>query len=96
LIQLRTGHIPLNKHLHRIKKAESPMCAHPQCANTKETATHFILHCPKYREQRHTLLKATKNKARDFYKLLSLKEHLPHLYRYINDTKRFHHIFGDI
>ncbi|KAG2742523.1 hypothetical protein P692DRAFT_201795598 [Suillus brevipes Sb2] len=29
LIQLRTGHIPLNKHLHRISKAPSPLC--PSC-----------------------------------------------------------------
>jgi hypothetical protein len=29
LTQLQTGHAPLAKHLHRIKKADSPMC--PSC-----------------------------------------------------------------
>lgn len=31
LMQLRTGHAPLNKHLHRIKSADSPLC--PACIN---------------------------------------------------------------
>ncbi|KAF8878408.1 hypothetical protein BD779DRAFT_1649873, partial [Infundibulicybe gibba] len=96
LIQLRSGHIQLNKHLHRINKTESPLCAHHDCDNKEETVTHFILHCPRYREQRRALLQATKNKARDIYKLLSRKDCLPHLYRYINSTKRLYHIFGEI
>jgi hypothetical protein len=28
LIQLRTGHVPLAKHLHKIQKADSPICPH--------------------------------------------------------------------
>jgi hypothetical protein len=29
LLQLRTGHIPLAKHLHQIRRADSPIC--PRC-----------------------------------------------------------------
>lgn len=44
LTQLRTGHVPLNKHLHRIKCAESPIC--PKCEMENETVAHFLLMCP--------------------------------------------------
>ena len=35
LTQLRTGHAPLAKHLHRIKKTDSPIC--PACLQETET-----------------------------------------------------------
>ena len=44
LTQLRTGHAPLAKHLHHIKKADSPMC--PTCLQNSESIQHFMLHCP--------------------------------------------------
>jgi hypothetical protein len=46
LIQLQTGHIELAKHLHRIKKAASPICQ--QCRAHKETVMHYLLFCTKY------------------------------------------------
>ena len=54
LLQLRTGHMPLNKHLYRITKAISPYCPHcPQC---EETVLHFLVECPHY-ENHRTLLR---------------------------------------
>ncbi|KAG2737837.1 hypothetical protein P692DRAFT_20657274, partial [Suillus brevipes Sb2] len=53
LFQLRTGHAPLNKHLHCIAKAPSPICQ--QCRQREETVHHFIITCPQYTRQRHTL-----------------------------------------
>ena len=45
--QLRTGHIPLNRHLHRFKCSETPLCL--QCPNNcVETVHHFLFNCPKY------------------------------------------------
>jgi hypothetical protein len=35
LIQLRTWHVVLNKYLHKIGKADSPLC--PACQSTHET-----------------------------------------------------------
>jgi ribonuclease HI len=46
LFQLRTGHAPLNKHLYRIKRADSLMC--PKCKDQEETVMHFLLKCPAY------------------------------------------------
>jgi zinc-binding in reverse transcriptase len=40
LTQLRTGHVPLAKHLFRIGKADSPVC--PACQQADETIQHYI------------------------------------------------------
>ena len=45
LIQLRTGHVPLN-HLHTIGHADTQRC--PGCGAAQETVLHFVLQCPKY------------------------------------------------
>ena len=54
LFQLHTGHIGLNHHLFRIRKSESPSCLHCQ-GITVEMVKHFLLDCPFYRKERHTL-----------------------------------------
>ncbi|KZT63681.1 hypothetical protein DAEQUDRAFT_636083, partial [Daedalea quercina L-15889] len=46
LIQLQTEHVPLQKYLYRIQKAESPFC--PNCGETRETVHHYLLECPKF------------------------------------------------
>ena len=44
LMQLHTGHIPLNYFLHKINKVESPIC--PLCRTADETIHHYLLDCP--------------------------------------------------
>ena len=46
LMQLRTGHIPLNCFLHKISKANSPVC--PSCQLANETFHHYLLDCLGY------------------------------------------------
>ena len=53
ITQLRTGHAPLNKHLHRIRKAPSPIC--PACHRADETANHFLIECRAHEHTRHGL-----------------------------------------
>src|SRR5882724_5273091 len=53
LIQLRTGHILLQKYLHKIGKVNSPTC--PACCIHNETVHHYLLTCPAYRAQRGEL-----------------------------------------
>ena len=43
LLQLRTGHIPLNTYLERIGKTLSRTC--PACSDAPETVRHFLLDC---------------------------------------------------
>ncbi|KAF9018646.1 hypothetical protein BDZ89DRAFT_889992, partial [Hymenopellis radicata] len=52
LNQLRSGHVGLNRHLHRIGAAPSPMC---ESCLVPETIPHLLLLCPRYAEQRRHL-----------------------------------------
>jgi ribonuclease HI len=69
LIQLRTGHIALNKYLHKIGKADSPQC--PECRNTSETVHHYLFRCPAYSDQRKRLEKRLKRGAKSVKTLLT-------------------------
>ena len=50
--QFRLGYIRLNAPLHKRKQVDSHICEH---CPVEETITHFLLTCPKYRQQRYTL-----------------------------------------
>ena len=44
IFQLRVGHVPLNKYLHRFKKVDHARC--PACGDQVKTVEHFLIHCP--------------------------------------------------
>jgi hypothetical protein len=50
LIGLLTGHVRLNKHLHRMGLLSDPTCA--ACAIEEESALHFLCVCPTLANQR--------------------------------------------
>ena len=86
LFQLRSGHVPLNTYLHRVKKEDSPIC--PSCHQYRETVMHYILHCEAFTAARHFMFHAAGRDARNLGKLLSTTELLPHLFKYIKSTQR--------
>jgi ribonuclease HI len=95
LTQLRTGHIPLNTVLHRIKKTNSPDC--PHCGNGyKETVFHLLLTCPHYNNARRVLQSKLRSKASSIAFLLGTRTGIPHLLRFISDTNRLKATFGEV
>jgi len=54
IFQLRTGHVLLNKHLHRISKSPALIC--PACRQKKESVHYrdFILECSAYTRHRNS------------------------------------------
>ena len=50
LVQLRTGHLPLQKHLNWIGCMSSPTCL--ACCMANETVYHYLMVCPVYRSHR--------------------------------------------
>lgn len=94
LIQLRTGHAPLNYHLHRITKAESPAC--PECGHPRETVAHFILDCVAFGAARARMAYRIGPAAHSLQALLTEPNALRHLFRYIHDTRRFAASYGDL
>jgi hypothetical protein len=89
LFQLRTGHIPLNKYLHRIKRSETdkcPSCTQESGQHRKETIQHLLFECPAYRAQRHQLETKLGRNARDLNSIFHNKEHTKALLQYISQT----------
>jgi len=87
LVQLRSGHVPLQKYLHKIGKANSPTC--PACRAHDETVHHYLLTCPAYRIQRGELERTLRRAAQTIRTLLANPKAFPHLFRYVNATRRF-------
>jgi len=74
--QLRTGHAPLAKHLHCIRKLDSPIC--PTCQQAEETIQHFMLHCPAHNAAKQTLQNNTGGRNINITKLLTMPKHYAH------------------
>jgi ribonuclease HI len=95
LVQLRTGHLPLNLHLFRIKRADSPSCTH--CGDTVfETVFHYLIQCPHYRHERHLLARKLKRRALSMRNLLNDNDALLPLLSYVHSTSRLRSTFGAV
>jgi hypothetical protein len=94
LLQLRTGHIPLARHLHKIKKADLPLC--PCCRLADKTVEHYLIHCPAHRDARRELVRAGGLQTQILTKLLGSPKLIPHLFRFLGCTSRFHTVHGEL
>ena len=95
LTQFRTGHIPLNVILHRIRKSNSPDC--PHCGpGYRETVFHYLLVCPHYTNARRVLQANLNSEASSIPFLLSTRTGIPHLLCYISDMKHFRTTLGEV
>jgi hypothetical protein len=94
LIQLRIGHVALNKYMHKIGKTSSPICT--QCQSAQETVHHYLFQCPAFNEQRKIMEKRLKRGANSIRTLLGGHKAMKHLFQYIHDTKRFEKSHGDV
>ncbi|KIN95084.1 hypothetical protein M404DRAFT_108924, partial [Pisolithus tinctorius Marx 270] len=98
LIQLRTSHIPLNKHLYCFKRSDTPMCL--QCGGTIVTHQryihHFLFQCPRYNRERHVLRSELGREAMSLAYLLSNQRARTSLIKYISMTKHLQNTFGEV
>jgi ribonuclease HI len=92
LMQVRSGHIPLNSYLHRIGKSESKKCTRCRVEQGGEAPTesvnHFIFNCNRYTLQRQELVR--KVGAGDFTvkKMMLEMKFMKALAQYIGRTGR--------
>jgi len=100
LLQLRSGHIPLNAHLYRLKCADTDTC---QACSTrrgaspaKEMVTHFLFDCTEYQYECHDLDKLLGCHNRDLEHIMSKQKYIRALLKYIGRTKRLKRSFGTI
>ncbi|KAE9395065.1 hypothetical protein BT96DRAFT_826774, partial [Gymnopus androsaceus JB14] len=94
LTQLRTGHIPLQKHLFNIKCAGTPTC--PCCGNHPETIYHYLMECTAHNAARNRLRRTIGHRNFAYATLLTTSETLGELFRYVNDMRRFYHIVREL
>lgn len=91
-IQLRTGHAPLNKHLHKLKAKDSPVCT--GCNMAHETVKHYLLDCPATSRIRAKMMYELGTETRSITMLLSNKKALKPLLKFIGRSGRFGEAFG--
>jgi hypothetical protein len=87
IIQIRTGHIPLNAYLHRIGKINNAAC--DACGYRRETPLHFLTQCPNYEEFRRPLKRLLHKRTLDMRSLFTSRKSLQLLTKFIADTRRF-------
>ncbi|TFY56014.1 hypothetical protein EVJ58_g7895 [Rhodofomes roseus] len=95
LIQLRTEHVPLRRHLHRMQLVDSPNCQHCD-RGVREMVFHYLLECPGYRNARARLEREIGPAAKSIRHLLNSTETVRALFRFVHDTGRFTATYGDL
>ncbi|KAJ7124861.1 hypothetical protein C8R44DRAFT_619097 [Mycena epipterygia] len=85
-------HVPLARHLYRLKKSPSLVCA--CCGLYDKTVDHFLHLCTAHDNARRTFY-ASNRLAHHTKHLLSDPMILPDLFEFIQRTRRFHSVFGD-
>ena len=93
LIQIRSGHIPLNAHLYRLNCIDTDKCqacaTRQGIAPTKEAVIRFLFDCLAYQNERHYLDAALGRLSRNLEHIMSGQESIRELLRYIGRTKGF-------
>jgi len=87
LIQLRTGHVPLQVHLSRISKMDSLVCQ--MCHEADKTVSHFLTACVAFSIQRGHMERHLWRATKSVSTLLTNLKAFPYLFRYIIDMRRF-------
>ncbi|OBZ65556.1 hypothetical protein A0H81_14412 [Grifola frondosa] len=88
LMYLRTGHAPLNKHLFRIGKSDTPRC--PYCPRSDETVFHFLVECPEHNNTRRQFWDKIPVRSRNIINLLSNPKMTKATLDFIYHTKRIY------
>jgi hypothetical protein len=84
--QLRTGHVGLNKHLHRIKVVDSPKCGN--CKIFDESVEHYLLHCRAYKQERIAMKRRVKGGTKDIGRLLGNQSNAEAVVDFVIETGR--------
>lgn len=93
LTQLRTGHAPLNRFLHKIGKSETETC--PFCEKAPETVKHFLIDCAEWKEQRKPLEYIDSRKSKETRHLLGNEKFIKEVLKFVDRTGRLKKSHGE-
>ncbi|KIK35155.1 hypothetical protein CY34DRAFT_96608 [Suillus luteus UH-Slu-Lm8-n1] len=94
IIGLCTRHLPLNQHLFRLTKTDSPDC--PHCPYIDETVPHYLFECPHYLAACQVMSQALGRKSTLLSHILTDPEAIVILVQYVNQTRRLKSTLGEI
>ncbi|KAF8147664.1 hypothetical protein B0H34DRAFT_640973, partial [Crassisporium funariophilum] len=97
LMQLRSGHIALNTHLHRVGGSATnkcQACRGPRRAQAVETVPHFLFKCPKYKTEHRDMDSALGRSDRSLRQIMRSKERTKAMLRFIGRTGRLKKALG--
>ena len=86
IFQLRSKHVPLCQYLHRISKADSPLCE--MCRHEEETVHHFLFDCPAHDHARFKLGRKLGRLSKSIRCVLGSCKALEPLLLYVHETGR--------
>lgn len=98
LMQLRTGHVPLNCYLYRITKSVTrhcDACWRRRRQEIPETIVHFLFECQEYAGERYDMDRVLGRHSRDLQAILASLDHIKELLKYVGRTARFKKSLGD-
>ena len=87
VIQLRSGHAPLNAYLHRISKLDQPTCAY--CRISEETVHHYLFDCRAWKHELWLLGCSLGRASKSLRSLLNTERGIKELLKFVGRTKRF-------
>ena len=94
MYQLHSGHIALNKHLHRINSSDTPLCL--QCeANIPETVHHLLFKCTCYSRECHILRNKLGREALSTSHLLVDKDGIRETLKFVRAMNRLWNLSGE-
>ena len=94
IMQLRTGHVPLSKHLSCICKADTAIC--PHCQQDEESVHHYLFDYAAWRHERWHMGQSLGRKAKSMDCALNTRKGIKEVVRFMGRTARFKSVFGEI
>ena len=94
IMQLRTGHVLLRKHLSQICKVDTVTCLH--CQQDEESVHHYLFECAAWRHERWHMGWSLGRKAKSADCTLNTQKGVKEVIRFVGRTARFKSVFGEI
>ena len=94
LVQLCMGHVPLQKHLFRIARADDPTC--PHCSQGEESVHHFLFECTAWQCKRWCMSNKLGRAAKEANSMMNTPKGVAELMKYVGCTGRFKDVFGEL
>ena len=95
ILQIRCGHFPLNKYLHRINRSDTERCQaceeqheHDGIPPPSETFNHFLFDCPAHNIAREELIDAIGIESFHLAEIMQDVDRMKALVKFVNRTRR--------